>query len=445
MESLDTSILNTAVPNMATELHVDLLHIKLALTSYTLSTAVFIPVSGLAAERFGTRRTFTAAVLIFSLSSLLAGLAPNLSILVLARILQGSGGAMMMPVGTMALVRTFPRDRLVKVMSLIAIPGLVGPLLGPAVGGAIVHFSHWRAIFFINVPIGVLEVCLILYTMSNFQRKRPAPFDCVGFLLFSLGIALSSYGLEQVSGHNVRMRFAALSLVAAAVFLTLYRRHALGSPAPLLQLHLFRVRTFALAVVGNLLMRLGVGGMPFLLPILYQVVLGYAPWEAGLLIAPQALAAMGMKRLIEPILNRFGYRKVLTINTGIIGAQVALFATAVPGMSTLSLIAQAACFGLTTSLQYGSINTLVFADLNASETTMGTSISSTMHHLALSLGVGTAALVVGLFLQGATAAEAATIGAALRYALLILSALTMVSLILFCQLRPHDGRRLSGR
>jgi len=442
MESLDTSILNTALPHLAAALQVSVLDAKIALTTYTLSTAIFIPASGWTAERFGTRRTFAAAVLVFTLSSLLAGLAPSLSFLVAARMLQGLGAAMMMPVGTMAMVRTFPKGQLVQMMSFVAIPGLIGPLLGPALGGAIVHFSYWRMIFFINVPIGLLGCFVILYAMPDYRKDRPAPFDVAGFILFAAGIALGSYALEQLS--NRRAGWAAGILGAAVVFLLLYCRHAMRESTPLLQLRLFRARTFRLAITGNLLMRLGVGGMPFLLPVLYQLVLGYAPWAAGLLILPQALAAMLMKRMIEPILNRFGYRRVLVANTVLICAQIAFFATAAPGMATMSLVVQAAGFGLTTSLQYGAINTLVFSDLSGPETAMGTSISSTMHHLALSLGVATAALVVGMFLQKAPHADATEIARALRQALLVLSGLAMSSLILFARLHPHDGKRLSG-
>lgn len=270
MESLDTTILNTAVPSIATALHVAPLSMKVALTSYTLSLAVFIPVSGWMADRYGTRRVFATAIGIFSLGSFLCGVASSIHMLVAARILQGCGGSMMVPVGRLTLVRTFERRELVRVLSFVSIPALVGPLVGPLAGGLIVGYLHWSLIFFVNVPIGVIGLYLVLRYLPDHRADKVDPLDVIGMVLFGAGVALLSYVLEIFGEHTLSVLEMTGLLALAATLLLAYWHHASRASHPMLRLELFRTRTFRVAVIGSFVTRLGAGGMPFLLPLLYR-------------------------------------------------------------------------------------------------------------------------------------------------------------------------------
>ncbi len=444
MESLDTTILNTAVPTIAEALKVTPLSLKSALTSYTLSLAVFIPISGWVADRFGTRRVFASAIGIFTLGSLCCGLSPNLPLLVAARIVQGVGGAMMMPVGRITMVRTFPKSELVRAMSFVAIPGLIGPLFGPLAGGLIVGYFHWRVIFFVNLPIGLVGLYMVYRHLPDYRSVRSDPIDVAGFVLFGVGIALLSYVLEIFGEHTLRPLVSSGLLVLSLGFLGLYVRHALRAPHPLLRLTLFKIRTFRAAVTGSFITRLGVGGMPFLLPLLYQIGLGFTPVQSGLLIMPQPLAAMSLKVFMPRILTRLGYRRVLVSNTIIIGGIIMLFALIRPGFPTWLIVLEAFAFGFFSSLQYTCMNSLVFADLTAEDTSMGSSMGSAMQQMSMSFGVAVASLVAALFIGGHQAATAPQMTLALRHSFLVLGGLTVVSTLVFRQLRPNDGASISS-
>src|SRR5277367_5105916 len=327
MESLDTTILNTAVPAIAAALHVAPLSMKSVLASYTLSLAIFIPISGWMADRFGTRRVFASAIGIFTLGSLLCGLSTNIHALVACRILQGCGGAMMVPVGRLTMVRTFAKSELIRAMSFVAIPGLIGPMLGPIAGGLIVGYLHWRFIFFVNVPIGLVGLYLVYRHLPDYREEHTHPLDTIGLVLFGSGIALLSYVLEVFGEHRLGVREVVGLLAISVALLAGYGIHSTRTQYPLLRLALFRIRTFRAAVSGSFLTRLGIGGIPFLFPLLYQVGLGFTPIQSGLLMMPQAIAAMSLKLTMPRILARFGYRVVLISNTLIIGVQIFLFAT----------------------------------------------------------------------------------------------------------------------
>ena len=314
MESLDTTILNTAVPTIAAALHVAPLSMKSVLASYTLSLAVFIPISGWMADRFGTRRVFASAIGIFTLGSFLCGISSNIHVLVACRILQGCGGAMMVPVGRLTMVRTFAKSELVRAMSFVAIPGLIGPMLGPIAGGLIVGYFHWRLIFFVNIPIGLVGLYMVYLHLPDY-REHTDPLDVVGLILFGSGVALLSYVLEVFGEHTLSAREILGLLALSIVLLAGYGFHATRTAYPMLRLILFRIRTFRAAVSGSFLTRLGIGGIPFLFPLLYQVGLGFTPIQSGLLMMPQAIAAMSLKLTMPRILARFGYRAVLVSNT----------------------------------------------------------------------------------------------------------------------------------
>jgi EmrB/QacA subfamily drug resistance transporter len=443
MESLDTTILNTAVPTIADALGIAPLSMKAALTSYTISLAVFIPISGWIADRYGTRWVFFTAIGVFSLGSLFCGLSVNMPMLVAARILQGCGGALMMPVGRITMVRTFPRDELVSAMSFVAVPGLIGPLIGPLAGGLIVGYLHWRMIFFVNLPIGLLGMYLVFRHMPDYKAERSDPVDFVGLALFGSGIALLSYVLEIFGEHSLNTREVSFLLGLSVLLLFAYARHALTAEHPLLKLVLFKVRTFRVAVVGSFATRLGVGGMPFLLPLLYQIGLGYTPVQSGLLIMPQPLAAMGLKVFMPRILERFGYRRVLLANTLAIGAVTILFMTVFPGTYPGQIVAIGFCLGFVSSMQYTSMNTLVFADLSDADASAGSSISSTVQQMAMSFGVAVSSLLAALFLGGEHRSSPAGMVSGIHWTFLVLGLMTIVSSLIFAQLAPGDGSAIS--
>jgi EmrB/QacA subfamily drug resistance transporter len=361
MEQLDSTIVNTAVPTMARSLDVTPLSLKAVVTSYILALAVGIPVSGWLADRFGTRKVFMAAVAIFTLASVLCGLSLNAPMLVAARILQGLGAAMMTPVGRLVIVRSFPRSELLAKMNFVIIPALIGPLLGPTVGGLIVHWWSWREIFFVNVPFGLAALWMIRHHMPDYRSDSPRPLDVIGLILFGSGAALLSWLLEVFGEHSLDATSSTVLLLLSFALLGAYALHATRTEHPLLNLRLFKVRTFRVSVGGGLVTRLGIGGLPFLLPLFYQLGLGLPAWQSGLLMMPTALAAMAMKTLAPHLLRRFGYRRVLTMNTVLIGVTIGLFALIGQGTPIAVVVALSFLLGSGNSLQFSSMNSLAFA------------------------------------------------------------------------------------
>ncbi len=437
MEMLDTTILNTAVPTIAKALDVAPLQMKSVLSSYSLSLAVFIPISGWVADRFGTRRVFASAIGLFTLGSLACGLVSNIHLLVLCRVLQGCGGAMMVPVGRLTLVRTFAKTELVQAMSFVAIPALVGPMLGPLFGGLLVGL-HWRSIFFVNIPIGLIGLFFVYRYLPDYRAEHTDPLDVVGLVLFGSGIALLSYVLEIFGDHTLGIGEITGLVAIACALLAAYGFHSARFAHPLLRMSLFRVRTFRLSVIGSFITRLGAGGMPFLLPLLYQIGLGYSPIESGLLMVPQSLAAIVLKFSIPSILSRFGYRAVLLLNTIAMGAMTILFATIRPGTPVAVIVLQAGVFGFCSSMQFTSMNTLAYADVADSDASMASTIASTMQQMSLSFGIATASLTTILFIPRTTDASATMIGG-IHKAFIALGALTILSAIVFIRLRREDG------
>jgi EmrB/QacA subfamily drug resistance transporter len=439
MESLDTTVLNTAVPTIARALSVAPLSMKAVLSSYTLSLAVFIPVSGWMADRFGTRRVFSSAIGLFTLGSFLCGISSNIHVLVACRILQGCGGAMMVPVGRLTMVRTFAKSELIRAMSFVAIPGLIGPMLGPIAGGLIVGYFHWRVIFFVNLPIGLIGLYLVYRHLPDYREAESHPLDTAGLLLFGSGVALLSYVLEVFGEHSLSGRAMLEMLGASAVLLTAYGLRAARTEFPLLRLALFRIRTFRASVTGSYVTRLGIGGIPFLFPLLYQVGLGFSPIQSGLLMMPQALAAMSLKLTMPAILRRVGYRGVLISNTMILGLLILLFATIGARTPVWLIVVQAFVFGFFTSLQYTSMNTLAFADVTEEETSSASTIASTMQQMSVSFGVATASLATAFFIPDRFHTSAPEMVHGVHLAFLVLGALTVLSAIVFRELRSEDG------
>ncbi len=443
MESLDTTILNTAVPTIAAALGIVPLSMKSALTSYTLSLAVFIPVSGWVADKYGTRRVFATAIGVFTAGSLLCGLSGSMPFLVASRILQGCGGAMMVPVGRLTLVRTFARSELLRAIAFVSIPGLIGPLIGPLAGGLIVGYFHWRLIFFVNLPIGLAGLYLVYRHLPDYKAGTTYPLDIIGLILFGSGVALLSYVLE-IFGETTLSTREILGLLAISVALLFaYWRHSLSVSHPLLQMSLFKIRTFRASVTGSFVTRLGIGGMPFLLPLLYQVGLGYTPVQSGLLIMPQPLAAMSLKMTMPWLLSRFGYRRILVSNTILIGLIIILFSTIGHTTPVWVIAFQAFCFGFVSSLQFTSMNTLAYADLPDRDASMGSSIASTLQQMSMSFGVAVASLTTAVFIQERFRSNPTELISGIHKAFLALGILTIISTLSFRKLQPSDGANMS--
>jgi MFS family permease len=349
---------------------------------------------------------------------------------------------MMVPVGRLTLVRTFLKSELISAMSFVAVPALIGPMLGPIAGGLIVGYLHWRFIFFVNIPIGLIGLLMVYLHLPDYREEKTCPLDVVGLILFGSGVALLSYVLEIFGEHQLG---AGEILGLLAISLTLiggYLLHASRIEFPLLRLSLFRIPTFSAAVAGGFVTRLGIGGVPFLLPLLYQLGLGFTPIQSGLLIMPQALASMSTKFLLPKILSRMGYRGVLVSNTVILGLLLLLFATIGLHTPVWVIVLQAFCYGAFTSLQYTSMNTLVYADVTEEETSSASSIASTMQQMAISFGVATAGLATAFFVPRVRSNPAEMIHG-VHQALLVLGVFTVLSTVIFSKLKGDDGQNVS--
>ena len=396
------------------------------------------------ADRFGTRRVFVTAIALFCLGSLLCGLATDIDTLVACRVLQGVGGAMMMPVGRMTLARTFGKADLVKAMSFVAIPSLIGPMIGPVAGGAIVHWLHWSVVFFVNIPVGIVGLYFVHRYLPDYREQTTHPLDMLGLILFGGGIALLSYALE-VFGDNTLSLGEVIGLMAvAAVLLAGYGIRASLTAFPLLDLGLFRIRTFRAAVSGGFFTRLGLGGIPFLFPLLYQIGLGFSPIQSGLLVLPQAIASIGLKTFMPAILARLGYRNVLVFNTIVVGLLIMSFATVGAETPVWRIVLQAFALGLFTSMQYTSMNTLVYADVSSSQTSGASTIAATGQQLSISFGVAGASLIAAMFVPAEMHSHAATMVYGVQQAFLILGVVTVVSSVVFMELKADDGGNISN-
>ncbi len=443
MESLDTTILNTAVPTIAQALNVAPLSMKAVLASYTLSLAVFIPVSGWVADRFGTRRVFASAIAIFTFGSFLCGISRNIHLLVACRILQGCGGALMLPVGRLTMVQTFAKSELIRAMSFVAIPGLIGPMLGPVAGGLIVAYFHWSIIFFVNIPIGLLGLYLVYRHLPDYREAETPPLDIVGLILFGSGVALLSYVLEVFGEHTLSGLEILGLLVIAALLLAGYGLHSTQVNHPLLRLALFRIRTFRAAVSGSYITRIGIGGIPFLFPLLYQVGLGFSPIQSGMMMMPQAIAAMSLKLTMPGILRRFGHRAVLISNTVMLGLLILLFGTIGATTPVWFIVIVVFCYGFFTSLQYTSMNTLVYADVTEEETSKASTISSTMQQMSVSFGVAAASLVTAFFIPDRFHSSPPEMIHGIHLGFMVLGGWTILSSLVFWELKSNDGNAVS--
>lgn len=386
IENMDSTVLSTSLPAMARDLGTEPISLKLALTVYLLALAVFIPVSGWVADRFGARSTFMSAIAVFLLGSLACAASDSLGALVAARFLQGVGGAMMVPVGRLVLLRTVPKSELVQALSWLTIPALVGPVVGPPLGGFITTYFHWRWIFLINLPMGLLGIALAWRFIPDIREAR-RPLDWLGFVLSGLGLALAIFGFSTLGRHLVPTPVAIGALLAGLAALALYVRHWRRHPHPLLDLGLFRLATFRAGVLGGSLFRIGIGATPFLLPLMLQLGFGLTPVQSGALTFVSAVGAMFMKTLAAAVLRRFGFRRVLVTNALLASALLASFALFRPDTPHAWIVATLLVSGCFRSLQFTALNAISYAEAGQAEMSQATSLAGMMQQLSLSLGV----------------------------------------------------------
>jgi EmrB/QacA subfamily drug resistance transporter len=442
MENLDSTVLATALPAIAASLGEVPQRLNLGITAYLFSLAVFIPISGWTADRFGARIVFCSAIVIFTLGSICCGFSHSLAQFVAARIFQGLGGAMMVPVGRLVLLRTTPKSELVNAMAYVTIPALVGPVIGPPLGGFITTYVSWRWIFWINVPMGILGLTLALLFIGNIRESTVGALDVRGFLLTAIGFTGTIFGFEFVGRGIVPVPVALGLMAGGALALVIYVRHARHVVNPLLDLSLLKLPTFRAGVVGGFMFRVGIGAIPFLLPLMLQVGFGYNPLHSGLLTFAAALGALVMKTTAGPILRRFGFRSVLAWNallSALFLASYAWFHADTPAAVILGLLLFGGFFR---SLEFTSLNTISYAEVEQGRMSAATSFASMMQQLAMSVGVGAGAIVLHFSLvlrHGDVLASADFINA-----FTIVAVLSATSTLMFRQLSPDAGAELIG-
>nr|WP_317199445.1 DHA2 family efflux MFS transporter permease subunit [uncultured Psychrobacter sp.] len=436
MQILDATILNTSLPQMALALGESPLKMQWAVISYALALAIFIPVSGFLADKYGTRRVFLSAIVVFSVGSLMCAASPTLNILIGSRIIQGLGGAMMTPVARLILVKSYPRNQLLTVMNFAVIPALIAPLVGPVLGGYIVQYASWHWIFLINIPMGLLGFVmgrkLVPALFEDTQR-----LDWTGFLLFAAAACGFTLAVEfgSQSGRGV---YGLLLGAIASILVGAYVWHARRRAAPLFPLGLFGIRTFRIGIVGNLFTRLGISAVPFLLPLLLQVVFEYSPSQAGWLLAPIAIGAIGIKPWVSKIIQRFSYRKVLVVNTIMLGILIIILAQFNDPSYWMWYIPVLILMGASNSMQFSAMNTLTIGDLQGTQTSSGNSLMAVNQQLAIGFGIAFGAAVLNLLRERM---EFNTL-LAFQTTYWILGILTILSGLHFLRLKPKDGQGL---
>ena len=439
MQTLDGTILNTTLPAMARDLGESPLRMQSVVIAYMLTVALFIPASGWLADRFGTRTAFIAALVLFSAGSLACALSPSLNALIVARVFQGLGGAMLLPVGRLTILRAFPRAELLKVLSFVTIPGLLGPLVGPPLGGWLVEVASWHWVFLINIPVGLLGVVATLRYMPNLKGAVGQGFDWAGFLLFSLGLVLVSLGLQGLGEHALSVALSMLLVMGGLAAMAGYWLHAARTEFALFSLRLFQIPTFSIGILGNLFSRLGSGAMPFMTPLFLQVGLGYSPSQAGLSMVPTVIGAMMIKFLAVPTIQRYGYRVVLTVNTLLLGTLIASFGLVTRSTPAWLILVQLAIFGVVNSMQFTAMNTLTLGDLDESRASAGNSLLSVVMQLSMSLGVAAAGALLAAFGGSPPPSDVPGLTHMFHATYLCIGLLSVMAACIFFQLGRREG------
>ncbi len=442
MEMLDSTVISTALPAMAKSLGEDPIKLNLAITSYLLSLAVFIPISGWMADRFGARTIFRNAIIIFTFGSVLCGCSHSLPELVASRILQGFGGAMMVPVGRLIVLKTIPKSELVTAMSYLTVPAVLGPVVGPPVGGFIVTYYSWRWIFFINVPIGMIGITLVMWYIPNIKEDVTFPLDFRGFLLTGLGLAGLVMGFESIGRNVIPASIIMCVMAAGGLCMALYILHARRMDYPIIDLGLLKIPTFLVATLGGGLYRMGIGALPFLLAMLLQVVFGLSPFASGMLTFTSAAGALFMKTTATPIIRRLGFRSVL-ISNGVISSFIMMsYALFRPTTPHFFIVTALLLGGFFRSLQFTALGTLAYADVPNPMMSGASTLSSMAQQLFLSLGVALGAMLLHLSL---TAHGGHLTTSDFTPAFVVMGVLALLSSLLFLPLEYHAGDEVSGR
>ena len=431
----------TALPAMAKSLHESPLMLNVAMTSYLLSLAIFIPASGWLADRYGARDVFASAIAVFTVSSLACGLAQNLPEMIVARVFQGLGGAMMTPVGRLVLLRSVSKSQLVQAMSYVTIPALVGPAIGPLVGGFIATYSTWRWIFLINLPIGLAGILLALKFIPNLRVAEPGRLDLRGLLLIGIGLGAFAFALDNVGRGAFPPGVAIASCALAVLLLWLFLRHARRAPEPALDLSLLRVPTFRASILGGNFFRVAVGASPFLLPLMFQVGFGLSPLQSGSLTFASALGALFMKIFAPPIVRRFGFRRLLVWNAVLCAVMLAVCGFFRPWMPYAMVTSILLFTGFFRSLQFTCINAIGYADIPPARMSRATSLSSAAQQLSLSMGVALAAAILALIKPNHAAAGLAP--SDFLFAFVAMACVCLASMPFFAFLSSEAGQEVS--
>ncbi|MFO1293289.1 MAG: MFS transporter [Rubrivivax sp.] len=442
MENLVGTVIATSLAPMARDLGVDPVTLKLAFTAYYVALAIFIPVSGWCAERFGARTVFALAIAVFTLASVACALAGSLAMLVALRFVQGLGGAMMLPIARLILLRVVPKRELLAAMAWLAIPTLFAPIMGPPVGGFITTYYHWRGIFWLEVPVGVAGLAAALVLVPQARAAQPPALDAKGAVLAGGGLALAIFGFTLAGSRSGEGLAAPATMALGAVLLALYLRHARRSAAPILDLGLLRIHTFRASITAGLLFRIATGALPFLLPLMLQVGFGMSAFQSGTLTFVSALGAVTMKLVATPILRRWGFRRVLAANAVIssaLVAAIALFGVATPHALIVAVLLAGGFFR---SLQFTSLNTLGYADIDPARMSSATSFSAVVQQLSLSAGVALAALLLDL--SRAVDGRSALVSEDFGRAFVAVALISLASLAVVARLAPDAGTEVSG-
>ena len=442
MENMDSTVIATSLPAIAADIGTSPLTLKLAITSYLLSLAVFIPASGWTADRFGARRVFSTAIAIFMVGSIGCAISTSLTDFVIARIIQGMGGAMMTPVGRLVLLRSIDKKALVNAMTWVTLPALIGPVIGPPLGGFITTYFSWHWIFLINIPIGILGIVLAQRHIEDIRSDNPPPFDLYGLVLAGIGLAGMAFGLSVAGLNLLPWQLVVGMIVVGAGAMTLYIFHARQTPYPALDFSLLRLPTLYASVVGGFMFRIGIGALPFLLPLLMQVGFGLSPFQSGLVTFGSAVGAMGMKTLAERILRTFGFRNVMTVNavaSAIFLAACALFTVETPLLLIVIILVVGGFFR---SLQFTAINTVAYAEVEAPQMARATTLVSVNQQLAISAGVAVGAFAV----EASIAWHGATMLTARDFspAFVLIAVISACSAWLFWRMPADAGHQISG-
>jgi EmrB/QacA subfamily drug resistance transporter len=442
MENMDATVIATALPTIARDFGESPLELNLAISAYLLSLAIFIPLSGWLADLLGARTVFCSAIVIFTLGSLACSAVETLPQLVVARIFQGMGGAMMVPVGRLVVLRSIPKAELVSAMAYLTVPALIGPVIGPPLGGFIVTYASWRWIFLINVPIGALGLALATSFIANMRETRTAPLDVKGFAIVSLGLAGTMFGFENVGRGVLPSRLVAVLIGGGLTLLALYAWRARSHAAPILDLALLSVQTFRASVVGGFVFRMGIGALPFLVPLMLQVGFGLSPFASGMITFASAAGALTMKLTAAPILRFLGFRPVLLANTIVCAAFMASYGLFGPSTPHHLILVTLLVGGFFRSLQLTSLNTLAYAEISEQAMSRATTLASTAQQLSLTFGVGLGALLLHATLLWVGASQLGARDFAPAY--FVIAGVSLLSLFFFVPLPRDAGAELAG-